>query len=77
MSNMNFLIADVIQFVSGTMITFSQRGVTKIKSKQFSEFDSRTIKAFSTCREKILISLENFEINPLFKIRGNVYILIF
>ena len=39
MSNMNFLIADVIQFVSGTVITFS----AKIKSEQFSEFDSRTM----------------------------------
>ena len=37
-----FLIADVIQFVSGTMITFSQRGAAKIKSNQFSEFGSRT-----------------------------------
>ena len=39
-SNMNFLIADVI---SGTMITFPQRDAVKIKSKQFSEFGSRTI----------------------------------
>ena len=42
-SNMNFLIADVIQFVSGTVITFSQGGAAKIKSKQFSKFGSRTI----------------------------------
>ena len=42
MSNMNFLIADVIQFVSGTMTTFSQADGTKIKSEQFSEFRSRT-----------------------------------
>ena len=33
MSNMNFLIADVIYFVSSTKITFSQRDATKIKSK--------------------------------------------
>ena len=39
---MNFLIADVIQFVSGTMTTFSQGDAAKIKSKQFSEFGSRT-----------------------------------
>ena len=44
MSNMNFLIADVILFVSGTMTTFSQGDGTKIKPKQFSEFGSRTIK---------------------------------
>ena len=41
MSNMNFLIADV---TSDTKITFSQGGATKIKSKQFSWFGSRTIK---------------------------------
>ena len=39
---MNFLLVDVIQFVSGTMITFSQGGVAKIESKQFSDFGSRT-----------------------------------
>ena len=38
MSNMNFLIADVILLVSGTIITFSQGDAAKIKSKQFSEF---------------------------------------
>ena len=38
MSNMNFLIADVIY------ITFSQGGGTKVKSKEFSEFGSRTIR---------------------------------
>ena len=38
MSNMNALIAIVMQFMSGTMITLSQRDVTKIRSKQFSEF---------------------------------------
>ena len=37
---MNFLIADVIQFVS--MINFSKGCAAKIKSKQFSEFGSRT-----------------------------------
>ena len=35
---MNFLIADVIQFVSGTMIAFWQGNAAKIKSKQFPEF---------------------------------------
>ena len=43
MSNMNFLTADVIQFVSGTIITFSQGDATKTKSKKFSEFGSWTI----------------------------------
>ena len=38
MSNMTFLIADVIQFLSDTNITFTQRRATKIRSKQFSEF---------------------------------------
>ena len=42
MSNMSFLIEDLIHFVSGTMITFSQGDGTKIKSKQFSEFGSQT-----------------------------------
>ena len=46
-SNMNFLIADDIQSVSGTMITFSQGGAAKIKSKQFSEFGSRTKELYS------------------------------
>ena len=41
-SNMNFLITDV----SGTMIYFSQGGAAKIKSKQFSEFGSRTKSSF-------------------------------
>ena len=39
---MNFLIADVIKFVPGTMITFSQGGAAKTRSKQFSEFGSQT-----------------------------------
>ena len=39
---MNFLIAEVIKFVSGTMITFSQRGAVKMECKQFSVFGSRT-----------------------------------
>ena len=43
MSNMNFLIADVIQFASGKRITFSQGDATKIKSKQFLEFGCRTM----------------------------------
>ena len=42
MSNMNFLIVYVIQFVFGIMITFSQGDATKIKSKQFSEFGYQT-----------------------------------
>ena len=32
MSNMNFVIADMIQFVSGRMTTFAQGDGTKIKS---------------------------------------------
>ena len=40
--NMNFLITEMIQFVSGKMRTFSQRGAAKLRSKQFSEFGSRT-----------------------------------
>ena len=40
--NMNFLIADVIYPPSDTKISFSQMDATKIKSNQFSEFDSRT-----------------------------------
>ena len=43
MSNMSFLIVDVIQFVSGTMTTFLQKDGTIIRSKQFSKFCSRTI----------------------------------
>ena len=42
MFNMNFLIAYVIQFSSDTRITLSQGNATKIKFKQFSEFDSKT-----------------------------------
>ena len=37
MSNMNFLIAKLIYFLSDTKITFSKGAETKIKSKQFSE----------------------------------------
>ena len=40
---MNFLIADAIWFVSGTMTTFLSGDGTEIKSKQFSEFRSGTI----------------------------------
>ena len=40
---MNFLTADVIQFVSSAMITFSQGGAATMKSKQVSEFGSQTI----------------------------------
>ena len=39
MSIMNFLIADVIQFVSGTMRTFSQGDGTKIKSNMTESVD--------------------------------------
>ena len=42
MSSMNFLIADVILFLSNTKINFLLRDATKIKSKQFSEFGSQT-----------------------------------
>ena len=42
-SNMNFLIADVIKVLSGTKITFSEGHAIKTKSKQFSEFGPRTI----------------------------------
>ena len=42
MSNMSFLTEDLIQFVSGTMTTFSQGDGTKINSKQFSEVSSQT-----------------------------------
>ena len=39
MSNVNFLILDVIYCVSGTMITsLSQEDAIKVKCKQFSEF---------------------------------------
>ena len=37
---MNILIADVTYYLSRTIITFSPGDVTKIKSKQFSEFGS-------------------------------------
>ena len=52
-SNMNFLIVDVIQFVSGTMITFSQGGAAKIKSKQLSEIGSRTNSLFGIGNSKL------------------------
>ena len=45
-TNMNFLIADVIQVVSDTITTFSQGSAAKIKSEQFSEFGSRTIEPY-------------------------------
>ena len=45
MPNLNSVIAAVIQFVSGTMITFSQGDATKIKTKRFSDFGSRTIQS--------------------------------
>ena len=40
-SNMNFLIADVIQF--GTIVSFSKEDGAKIKSKQFLAFGSYTM----------------------------------
>ena len=46
---MNFLIADVIQFVSVYDDNFLRRGSEKIKSKQFSEFGSRTIMDCTHC----------------------------
>ena len=55
MSNMNFLIADEIWFSSDTKITSSQGGATKIKSKQFFDFGSRT-KLF------LLAKLETFSV---------------
>ena len=42
-SNMNFLIADVIWLVSCTNDNFLTKGAAKITSKQFSEFGSTTI----------------------------------
>ena len=45
MSIMNFLIADVVQFLSSTMITFSQGDGTKVKSNMT---QSRNIYKLST-----------------------------
>ena len=42
LSNMSFLIEDLIQFVPGTMTPFLQGNGTKIRSNQFSEFGSQT-----------------------------------
>ena len=42
MSNIKFLITYMIYFSSDTNIFFSHGDVIKIKSEQFSEFDSRT-----------------------------------
>ena len=42
---MSFLTEDLIQFVFGTMTTFSQGDGTKINSRQFSEFGSQTDKS--------------------------------
>ena len=44
MSNMNFLIADVMWILSDTKISYSQEDATKIRFKQFSEFGSQTDK---------------------------------
>ena len=43
MSNINYVIADVIQFVSNTMITFPKRNVTKsnLSSYQSTSFAPR------------------------------------
>ena len=51
MSNINFLIADVIQFVSGTITTFSQGNGTKTQSKQLLEFGSQTKAGFPVIAE--------------------------
>ena len=42
MYSTNFFIADVIQTLSDTKMTFSQGDATKVKSKQLSEFGSCT-----------------------------------
>ena len=46
---MKFLIPDLIKFVFGTMVAFSQGGAAKIKSKQFSEFGSLTKVSEGAC----------------------------
>ena len=63
MFNMHFMIAHVKVFVSGTMITFSERLETKMKSKKLSEFGYRTNMPRSrtdTLKAKILVSLIMF-----------------
>ena len=68
MVNMNFLMQDVIQLMSGKLTTFSRGGGTKIKSKQFSEFGSRTIFPDSNCLPKINLpkySFANILVNGL------------
>ena len=57
---MNFLIVDVIKFVSGTMITFSQGVAAIVDSKQFSEFGPRTIRS-----PAILASIADTELSIL------------
>ena len=42
-SNMSFLIADVINFVSGYNDKFLKKGAAKFKSKKFSEFGYQTV----------------------------------
>ena len=54
----------MIQFVSGTIITFSQRGAAKIKSKQFSEFGSQTIRRGKQGRREK--RLANFALSLIF-----------
>ena len=51
MFNMNFLIGDVILFLSDSKIIFSQRDATKIKYNQFSEFGSQTTSTLQTCQK--------------------------
>ena len=51
---MNFLIANVIQFVSGTMTTFSQGDGTKIKSTMIQSGDISKLSAM------VLYHLENY-----------------
>ena len=57
---MNFLIADEIYFVFGTMITFSQRDATRIKPEQFSEFGSRTTGQCAQKRKKKTTTIWKF-----------------
>ena len=54
MFNMNFLIADVVWFVFGTMTTFSLGDATKVKSRNFSENSATQphLDSIITCREK-------------------------
>ena len=48
-----FLIADVKKFVSGKMITFSQGGAAKIKSKQFQSLAPGLKRNNAQCKEML------------------------